>query len=284
MRPKRPHNQLDHLLSRRSFLIGASLATGSAVAFCGASSLGLYWLLTRASSHSNASYATTTPGPRLAIQKVMAKPSIVTRTEWGALLPNFSAENEHGIYGPENPEGWLEYDGALQDTYQTVVIHHSATYEVDDVNTMREVQRLHMEERGWADIGYHFCVGKTGSIFEGRYLNVRGTHTAGYNTGSAGVCLLGNFEEELPTQEQLEATKALLNWLAVRLLLTHLAGHRDFNDTTLCPGANLYVYLDEFAASAGLTRGTAGYVGPAPEPTSDTTSAIGCCCCDRALS
>lgn len=93
-------------------------------------------------------------------------------------------------------------------------------------------------------------------------MSARGVHTEFYNTGSLGVCLLGNFEEIEPTQPQLDAAQALVNWLALRLQLTHLAGHREFNTTTVCPGANLYPHLDQIAAVALLQRGTNGYIAP----------------------
>ncbi len=277
---RRPQKQrIEILLSRRDFLAFAGLAAGTGAALCGAGTIGLYWLLTN-NERNGLGYATTMPGPRLAIDKRMAAPRIVSRAEWGAREINFAAENETGLYSAANPEGWHEYEGDLRDDYQTVIIHHSATYEFDDVNTMRVVQDLHLDDRRWADIGYHFCVGKTGTIFEGRMLKARGTHTAGYNTGSVGVCLLGNFEEESPTQEQLTAAFAVVNWLALRLDLTHLAGHRDFNAITVCPGANLYPYLVEMAASARLDVGTAGYSGPTPQATEENTAALrGCCCC-----
>ena len=46
---------------------------------------------------------------------------------------------------------------------------------------------------GWADVGYHYLVDKDGTIYEGRNIAIRGAHTQGHNTGSAGVCLLGDF-------------------------------------------------------------------------------------------
>lgn len=282
MHPRSSQHTLKQLLSRRDFLALAGVATGSVAAACGAGTIGLYWLLANDDETPLSDalhYTTSTPGPRLEQNKVLAAPRIISRAEWGAREVNFAAENETGLYSSDNPEGWREYNGDLRDDYQTLVIHHSATYEIDDVATMRVVQDLHMDDRGWADVAYHYCVGKTGSIFEGRVMNVRGTHTAGYNTGSLGVCLLGNFEEEVPTQAQLTATLALVNWLALRLDLTHLAGHRDFNAITVCPGANLYPYLVEFAASADLLIGTDGYRGPFPETNDETAALFGCCCC-----
>lgn len=279
MRRRISKSQIQRLLSRRDFLAIAGLATGAGAAICGASTIGLYWLLSgNRRPASTLDYSTTTPDPRLVmVDKVMASPEIISRDTWGARPINLLAKNESGLYSEDNPEGWRVYDGDLRDDYQTIVLHHSAVYEIDDVATMRYVQDLHMDDRGWADVGYHFCVGKTGLIFEGREMAVRGTHTASYNTGSLGVCLLGNFEDESPTDAQLAATLAVVQWLALRLELTHLAGHREFNDVTVCPGENFYPLLDDIAVATGLIRGTDGYIGPAPSE--DDVTAMTCCCC-----
>jgi hypothetical protein len=127
---------------------------------------------------------------------------------------------------------------------------------------MQYIQLLHMGKRQWADIGYHFGVGRSGQIFEGRDLAVRGTHTEGYNTGSVGVVFFGHLDRYAPTREQLDAGRRLIDWLALRLELTHLAGHHDFNDFTECPGEYMYPVLPLLAISAGLIYGTGGYEPP----------------------
>jgi hypothetical protein len=60
--------------------------------------------------------------------------------------------------------------------------------------------------------------------------------------------------------------------LALRLELTHLAGHGEFNDFTDCPGRNLNYYLDALAGSAGLVRGTGGYRPPLEQQITPTPS------------
>ena len=109
-------------------------------------------------------------------------------------------------------------------------------------------------------------------------MTARGAHVAGFNTGSVGVCLLGNFTLQAPTQEQLNATYALNNWLVFRLQLTHLSGHRYFNDWTVCPGDLLVNQLEDMATRAGLTFGTDGYV-----PTASSSDSCGCCGCYSAI-
>ena len=132
-----------------------------------------------------------------------SRPVIVSRGEWGALPVNHQARNEFGFYQRgSNPEGWYVYEGDLRDSYQTLILHHSSFYEADGLATMIEVQRLHREDRMWADIGYHFLVDIDGTIYEGRDLAARGVHTGGHNTGSAGVCLLGDFRFVAPSAAQ----------------------------------------------------------------------------------
>jgi len=211
---------------------------------------------------------------RPAASSTKSRPAVVSRGEWGALSVNHQARNEFGFYQHgSNPEGWYVYEGDLRDSYQTLILHHSSFYEADGLATMIEVQRLHREDRMWADIGYHFLVDIDGTIYEGRDLAARGVHTGGHNTGSAGVCLLGDFRFVAPSAAQWQATVALGRWLVGALALTHLAGHRQFNATTLCPGAALMERLPELAALLGVEYGTAGYV-----PTAHAGEACGCCC------
>lgn len=214
---------------------------------------------------------TPTPAERPAQIKQIERPVIITRAEWGARAPDHAAPNEKGFYDANNVEGWREYEGDLRDIYRTVVVHHSVLYETDDPTTMRAIQDQHMDLRGWADVGYHFGVGKTGQVFEGRDLKARGTHVEHFNYGSVGVVFFGDFDAETPYAPQIEQGRRLIEWLALRLALTHLAGHREFNDFTECPGNSMLVYLEEFAASAGLVRGTGGY-RPAPEPSITPTA------------
>lgn len=58
---------------------------------------------------------------------------------------------------------------------------------------MRSYQNLHMDDRGWWDIGYSFLIGEDGNVYEGRGWNYVGAHAPGYNTQSIGICVLGDF-------------------------------------------------------------------------------------------
>jgi hypothetical protein len=250
--------------SRRDFLGLAGMAAVAGSLSCIGGVVG-YLILKQATRSSPAVGDQPMPStPRAARIKQIDRPEIITRAEWGAREPDHSAENESGFYSLDNVEGWREYEGDLRDIYRTAVVHHSVIYEGDDLTTMQEIQKEHMELRKWADIAYHFGVGQSGQVFEGRALNARGTHVEHFNTGSVGVVFFGNFQIIQPTPEQIDAGRRLIDWLALRLELTHLAGHSDFNDFTVCPGKNLRPYLAAFAVSAGLVLGTGGYQ-PSPE-------------------
>jgi hypothetical protein len=59
--------------------------------------------------------------------------------------------------------------------------------------------------------------------------------------------VVGNFEEVEPNQQQLDAVVKLMAMLAKKydVGLDHIASHRDFSKQTVCPGANLYRYVQD---------------------------------------
>ena len=187
--------------------------------------------------------------------------TIVSRAEWGAREPNHEASGEFGFATSATDPAWYVYPDPLPEVYNTVAIHHSASL-LDSNETMREVQDLHMDRNRWADVGYHYAIDRNGVVYEGRDIRVRGSSVGGYNTGTIGVVVMGNFEYDQPLEVQLTVLQTLINWLATTYTLTHLAGHGEFNPESVCPGKNMIPYLDTLAQTAGLQRGTSGHVKP----------------------
>ncbi|KDR07311.1 peptidoglycan-recognition protein LB-like [Zootermopsis nevadensis] len=128
-----------------------------------------------------------------------------------------------------------------------VVIHH--TFLPGFCNTsqtceaaMRSMQNYHQNTNQWHDIGYHFCIGGTGKVYEGRGWDVVGTHTPKYNSNSTGICFIGDFRTELPTPEMLSAAKSLIECGVERGSISpeyKLLGHSQTRNTE-CPGAALF--------------------------------------------
>ncbi len=51
---------------------------------------------------------------------------------------------------------------------------------------VRGIQNFHIDDRGWADIGYHFLVGENGKVYEGRGWDRQGAHSPGFNNDGYG--------------------------------------------------------------------------------------------------
>ena len=155
-----------------------------------------------------------------------------------------------------------------------IVIHHSASSNEssDWPAVVRSIWDFHVNGRGWSDIGYNWLVDPEGQIYEGRSTDAIGAHFCSTNTGTLGVCLLGNFMEETPKAAAISALEALLSWKvcenaidplaevyhpASDLTLPTIIGHRD-GCATACPGDLFYPQIPAIrvALSDGQTTPT----------------------------
>ncbi len=149
---------------------------------------------------------------------------------------------------------------------------------------VRGIELYHVLGNGWNDIGYNFLVDRYGDVFEGRAggvdRNVIGAQAEGFNTGSAGVAVIGNYSTaRLPPAAE-HALARLLAWRldvahvdplgfvtwtsggnpkyprGAPVLLRAISGHRDTGFTS-CPGTALYAKLPRLAhevAATGLPK------------------------------
>jgi hypothetical protein len=124
-----------------------------------------------------------------------------------------------------------------------IVVHHSAT-ETGNAGCFRVLHRI---VNGWNDIGYHYVIGNgtlsgDGVIEHGRVLPFRGAHAKGGNEDSAGVCLVGNFNNTVPTVRQMVSLGLLLHRLAEKYSIGRegITVHRLVEGSdTQCPGKYL---------------------------------------------
>jgi len=168
------------------------------------------------------------------------------------------------------------------------VVHHTAGSNdytaAQSAAIVRGIELYHVEGNGWNDIGYNFLVDQYGQVFEGRFGGVDkavvGAHSLGFNSGSAGVAVLGDYggapvsAAAKTALEQLLAWRldlahvdplSTLTWLSggnprfpagVPVFLRAVSGHRDTNFTD-CPGDALYSELPQIAkdvASLGAPK------------------------------
>lgn len=140
---------------------------------------------------------------------------------------------------------------------EKIIVHHTAGELTDDPEaTIRAIYYYHSVRRGWGDIGYNYIVAN-GKVYEGRFGGERivGGHASGFNTGSIGIAVIGNYEEEEVSFETIDALSSLIHEKADLYNLNmdgtsrfhgetmpNLVGHRDVGSTQ-CPGENLYKML-----------------------------------------
>lgn len=214
------------------------------------------------------------------------KPWYCTTSPSAAESVKKKSESEHEKYPYDTTIASTQYDVSgreliwpvnKSDHISKLFVHHTANINKDQngdgiINAedekiaIRSIYYFHSVVRGWGDIGYNFLVGPTGTIYEGRYGGdfAVGAHAVWRNISSAGVSLLGNFQEEKLGTKQLEGTAKILAYLARKYgldptgetmfygrKLPTILGHRDSAEaSTACPGDNVYVSLDTIRSKA----------------------------------
>ncbi len=138
---------------------------------------------------------------------------------------------------------------------ERIVLHHTGGAPGEDLDA-EAIDAVH-RRLGWAGVGYHFLIRKSGAVEAGRPAFAVGAHAEGANSDSVGIALGGNFCEEEPTAAQVESCAMLLAVCAasfgVALDGEHIVGHRDLS-ATACPGDALYERLEEIIGKANWYR------------------------------
>ena len=132
-----------------------------------------------------------------------------------------------------------------------IIIHHTGGTDLNpkadtSYQTMEIIDAWHQEKEftisslGWY-CGYHYVIERDGKLRQARQEYEEGVHTIEYNKRSIGVCLIGNFDSFLPTNEQILSLKILLRELVekYKMKTEFIIPHRHFANKT-CFGKKLY--------------------------------------------
>jgi hypothetical protein len=131
-----------------------------------------------------------------------------------------------------------------------ITLHHGGVTFADTADApayLRNLQSWSRTDRDWIDLPYHYLIDPQGRIYEGRSVLIPGDTNTDYDpTGHALICVLGNFELAEPNPAQIDAVTSLMALMAHRFNLTTdvIGGHKDYASNTVCPGENLYPYLE----------------------------------------
>ena len=197
--------------------------------------------------------------PVVDARNLTGMPQVITRAGWGA---NESQRCRGATIDPE---------------LQATTVHHTAgsnNYtEAQSAGIVRGIYHYHAVTLGWCDVGYNAMVDKYGNIYEGRYggldKNVQGAHAGGFNKGTWGISILGDYSSVQPSQASINAVGNMLGWrmhladidptgtttmtsggssyskfpYGARVTLPNIFAHRDVGNTT-CPGNAGYAQMD----------------------------------------
>jgi hypothetical protein len=198
--------------------------------------------------------------------QIAGRPNVITRAQWHA------------------DEGIVRAAPYYADAVHLALVHHTAgsnAYSAgQSASIVRAIEVYHVKGNGWNDIGYNFLVDKYGQVFEGRAGGmtraVIGAHAEGFNLGTTGVAVIGDYSSATVTAATRAALVSLLAW---RLDLDHvdplssvvrvstgnprypagravtlraISAHRDVYPTS-CPGTSLYAQLPAIRTAVAQT-------------------------------
>jgi N-acetylmuramoyl-L-alanine amidase len=164
-------------------------------------------LVTGARQAINSAFISATGLFGAAAEAQPPKPTIVTRTAWGANLP------KGGCPPRVSPSIGVVKAG---------VIHHTVTAndysEADAPGIVLAICRYHRNANGWNDIGYQALVDRFGNLYAGRAGGVRkaviGAHAQGFNAQTTAISSIGTHTRTAPTDA---AQASIVEYLAWKL-------------------------------------------------------------------
>ena len=160
---------------------------------------------------------------------------VISRRDWTTHRPNFN-------------------DIRLMNGISRLTVHHTGWNLTTDAwkptaTDLENIREFHSgtktTDRQWADIAYHFVIDRAGRVWQARPLVYQGAHAKDHNEHNLGICLLGNFEVQMPAAAQLWSLSAFIPFVRTLygIALDQVFTHRELRETA-CPGKNLQACMD----------------------------------------
>lgn len=112
-----------------------------------------------------------------------------------------------------------------------IIVHCAATTSEMDID-VSWIRKIHVDQNGWSDVGYHYFIKRDGTVEDGRPIHRSGAHARGHNANSIGVCYAGGIDksgkpEDNRTPQQKLALLKLITNLSIKYPITSILGHCD---------------------------------------------------------
>lgn len=124
-----------------------------------------------------------------------------------------------------------------------VAIHHSLTDNIPGSGDVEAFARYHVNDLDWPGIGYHYVIDADGTIYKCHSADTKSYHVGNHNQFALGVCLVGDFSNYSPSDEQYKATIGLVKQLvnAYGIEDDKILGHSEFSGYAWkkCPVINM---------------------------------------------
>lgn len=152
-----------------------------------------------------------------------------------------------------------------------LAIHHTAG---PDSQTPTEIANYHINNNGWGGIGYHFLIGKDGSVYYVGDLSTARANVANLNEQVIGICLIGNFTSgRVPSNEQYDSTHKLCDFfinnypdLSSINSWEVVKGHKELpGQSTTCPGDNWPSWRTQVVAGTQVSGNGGIIFNPSPD-------------------
>lgn len=163
-------------------------------------------------------------------EDTLLRPAIITAEQWGSTPQPIPEERRH------EP--------------RDIVVHHAGVeWQAgrDPADFIRNMQAWGQRDKGWPDLPYHFMIAPNGQIYEARPVEYEGETNTDYDLeGHILVELMGNFETQRPSPNQIVSLVQMLAWLCQEHGCdpNEICGHCDVAPgQTVCPGRDLHRYI-----------------------------------------
>jgi hypothetical protein len=186
-------------------------------------------------------------GPRIVSTAEMADP-LESLPDASAALGSASRDSSSRLTRGRVPTDWYP-PRSIERHWQSIVIHHSATPN----GNMAIFDKWHREGNHWDGVGYDFVIGNGTDSPDGLvevtfrwHQQITGAHckTPGnwHNENAVGICLVGNFDNSLPSEAQMRSLTQLVRYLSgrYRIPADMIYGHNSTPGAleTNCPGSH----------------------------------------------